>query len=100
LTLRRYCAEAARAGRIELRLIWPDIQAAAASVIADTVAVVVGNIAGVYIADVAVDPGNGTVVIEGAVVPVASLVAIAKIAVAVIDAAIKADVGAPISAVP
>jgi predicted secreted hydrolase len=81
-------------------LIWSSIQAATTSVIADAGAVVVGDVAHVDIADVVIDAGDGTVVIKGAAVPIAALVAIAKIAVTVIDAAVKADVWAPISTVP
>lgn len=83
-----------------MRLVWPSIQAAATSVITDTGTVVVGDIARINISDVAVDPGDGAVVIESTVVPIAALVAIAKVAVAVIDAAVKTDVRTPISTVP
>lgn len=81
-------------------LVRPGVQAATTSVIADAGAVVVADIAGINAMDAAIHSSDGAVVVEGTVIPIASFVAGAKVAVAVVDTAIKSDVGAPIATVP
>jgi hypothetical protein len=81
-------------------LVRASIQAPASSVIADTVVAVIGDIAHIHVTDVVIDPRNRAVVIERAMVPVAALVAVSEIAVAIIDTAIEPDIRAPIAAMP
>ena len=77
----------------------PEINAAAATVVAHTVVVVDDYIAVVDVMDVDfVDAIDGAVVEEVVAVPVAALIAVAAVSESVVDAAIEADVRAPVSA--
>ncbi len=58
------------------------------------------DIAAIYITDVTADPVDGAVVVEGPAAPVTAFITRTVIAVPVIDAAIKADVGSPVSGIP
>jgi hypothetical protein len=72
--------------------------AASASVIGDAGVVVDDDSAVVDVGDVAANAVDGTVVVEVVAVPVAAVVAVAGVAEAVVNAAIEADVEAPIAA--
>lgn len=103
LALRWNRTEALRARRLQLRLVRTSIQSAASSIIADAravVIVVVVDVAHIDVTDVVIDPRNRAVVIERAPVPIATLIAVSEITVAVIHPAIETYVRTPIAAVP
>ena len=100
--LRRQGAHMLLAHGVELTLRGPHVQAAAAAVIADAVVHVVVDHRGVVdVGDVGgVDVVDRAVVHEAVMVPVATVVAGAGISIAVGDAAIEANVGAPVAGMP
>jgi hypothetical protein len=73
--------------------------AASASVVGDAGVVVDDDGAVVDVGDVDVDAVDGAVVVEVVAAPIASVIADAGVAEAVVDAAVKADVGTPEAAV-
>jgi hypothetical protein len=82
-----------------------DIDATVAAVVADAVGglravvdVIHNDVALIVVADAGADVGDGAVVVEVVPLPVASEEAEAHVAKAVIDAAVEADMRAPISA--
>jgi hypothetical protein len=72
--------------------------AAAASVVGDAGVVVDDDGAVIDVVDARTDTIDGTIVVEGITVPVATVVANAGVAKAVVDAAIEANVATPVSA--
>jgi hypothetical protein len=80
---------------------WARHQAAAASVVADPVVIDDCDIVNVDVPDDRrIHACDGAVVVEVVVIPIAALIARAKVAVAVIHAAIKAQVRSPVAVVP
>jgi hypothetical protein len=98
LTLRRECCEALLTGGGDFVRAGTVIQSATAAVVTDTGVVDDGDIVDVDIAhDGHVHAGDGAVIEERTAVPVAAFVTDAAVAVAVVDTAIEADVGAPVA---
>jgi hypothetical protein len=77
----------------------PVNDAASASVVGDTGVVVDDDGAAVDVGDVDVDPVDSAVVVEVVAAPIAAVVADTGVTETVVNAAVKADVGAPESAV-
>ena len=73
--------------------------ASAASVIGDSGVVVDDYGAVVDVGDVYADVIDGAVVVEAVSLPVAAVIAVAGVAEAVVNASIKADVGAPVAVI-
>jgi hypothetical protein len=99
LDLGRHGRDSWTAHGFDLGRPWPVSDAASPSVVGDTGVVVDDDGAVVDVGDVDVDPVDGAVVVEVVAAPIAAVVADAGVAEAVVDAAVKADVGAPESAV-
>jgi len=72
--------------------------AAPASVVGDAGVVVDDDSAVIDVGDAGTDPIDGAVVVEGVAIPVAAVIADAGVTKAVVDAAIEADVAAPVTA--
>ena len=86
------------AHRLGLRERGPEVDAAASAVVAHAVVVVHDHRAVVDVVDVDfVDAVDGAVIEEVVTVPVTAFIAMAAIAEAIVDAAIEADVRAPVS---
>jgi hypothetical protein len=91
----------------KLRRAGTDIDAAATAVVADAVYdsaavtdVVVDNVVAIHVVnDVDIHVSDSAVVVEVVILPVATVVADADVAKAVVDAAIEADVGSPVAVV-
>ncbi|MGH9617253.1 MAG: hypothetical protein ACRD28_10975, partial [Acidobacteriaceae bacterium] len=92
LPLYRQCSKASRLGRSLLGSVRTSIQTAATAVVTHSIVVVVIHVARIDVVDVAAYAGDGAVVIKVVVVPVAAFIAVTEIAVAVVDAAIEANV--------
>jgi hypothetical protein len=74
---------------------WSVSDAASSSVVGDAGVVVDDDCAVIDVGDVDVDPVHGAVVVEVVAAPVTAVVADAGVTKAVVDTAVKADVGAP-----
>jgi len=88
----------------DLGWAWANVETAVAAVVADAVFdlsavrdVIYDHRAVVDIGDVAVDMGDGAVVVEVVALPVAAIIAGADVAIAVVNAAVEADVNSPIA---
>ena len=101
LNLRRYRGGTGIAHHSHFLRRWPDVEAATPAVVAYAI---VRNIRDRVVVDVVnhvdIHIRHGAVVIQSALIPISAIVSAPGITEAVIDAAVEANVGAPITTVP
>jgi hypothetical protein len=101
LNLRRNSGYALLAKHRYFRGRWPSVQTTAAAIVTDSHIGDVDNPIVINIVnDVDVYIVHGAIVVEGAPVPISSLVPAAHVTEPVIDAAVEADVRTPIAVMP